>query len=211
MPAPPSTTFVFGLLGGIASGKSLAARLLVGEDGLVLSADEIAHEVLASDEVTALVRERFGEAALGEDGRPDRARLGALAFAPDTGPAVRRTLEDWTHPRVRARISARLREARAQGVPRIALDVPLLLENDAQHGFTRDCDALVFVDTALEVRDERARSTRGWSPGEVARREAAQLSLNEKRERADHVLPNFGNRSELEVAVRELLERLGLS
>ncbi|MCH2106935.1 MAG: dephospho-CoA kinase, partial [Planctomycetes bacterium] len=43
---------VFGVLGGIASGKSRVASILAGADGVVINADELAHEVLASDEVT---------------------------------------------------------------------------------------------------------------------------------------------------------------
>lgn len=202
-------TLVLGLLGGIASGKSLAARLLAGPEGLVLSADALAHEVLASDEVARLVRERFGAAVLDPAGRPDRAALARLAFDPERGEAVRRALEGWTHPRVRARILADLREARARGIPRVVLDVPLLLENEARHGLTGLCDALIFVDAPLEIREARARSSRGWPAGEVARREGAQLPLGKKRDRADFVLSNHGTEEDLERAVADVLRRLG--
>jgi dephospho-CoA kinase len=188
------------VLGGIASGKSAAAPALAGPDGLVLSADALAHEVLDSPEVAALVRARFGPSALGADGRVDRAALARLAFDPGEGPAARRALEGWTHPRVRARILEQLSAAGAAGVPRVVLDVPLLLENDAEHGLARLCHALVFVDSDLEERDRRARHTRGWAAGEVARREAVQLSLEHKRARADFVLVNDGSLADLERA-----------
>ncbi|MEM7310374.1 MAG: dephospho-CoA kinase [Planctomycetota bacterium] len=196
---------VLGILGGIASGKSFAARLLAGSDGLVLDADALAHEVLASDEVTALVAERFGPGALGADGRPDRAALARIVFA---DPEARRALEGWTHPRVRAMILARLEAARAADLPRVVLDVPLLLENDEQHGFVGLCDALIFVDADEEERERRAAQKRGWPPGELARRQAAQLPLPMKKQRADHVLANEGTAQELEDAVRGLLARL---
>jgi dephospho-CoA kinase len=202
---------VLGVLGGIAAGKSEVARRLAGEDGIVLSADRIAHEVLASPEVTALVEERFGRAVLGPDGRPDRTALAALAFAPgdpERAAEVRKALEGWTHPRVRDRILVRLRDARSDGVPRIVLDVPLLLENDAQHGLARACDTLVFVDAPDDERDRRARATRGWAPGEVARREGAQWPLADKRRRAQHVIPNTQSLVELETRVARLLEHL---
>lgn len=208
--AAPARPFVFGLLGGIASGKSTAGRLLAGPDGLVLSADEIAHEVLASDELAELVRSEWGPAYLGPEGRPDRRALAALVFDPERGAEARRKLEGWTHPRVRARILGRLEEARRAGVPRVALDVPLLLENDAQHGLVARCDALVFVDAPDDARERRARRKRGWEPGEVARREAAQLPLAEKRARADLILPNDARPQDLERAVARALERLGL-
>ena len=208
--ADRARTLVLGVLGGIASGKSTAAELLAGPDGLVLAADRIAHEVLASDEVTALVREHFGEAVLGPDGRPDRAALAARVFDPAHGEADRRRLEGWTHPRVRATISTRLREARAAGIPRVVLDVPLLLENDPEHGLVEACDVLVFVDVPLEERRRRA-ATRGWDVDELARREALQLPLAEKRARADHVLQNDGDLAALAARVDALVATLAPS
>ena len=200
----PPVPMVIGILGGIASGKSLAAKLLVGPSGRVIDADSLAHEVLASDEVTSLVRDHFGSEALGPDGRPDRPALARIVF---DDPGARKLLESWTHPRVRAMILARLEEARAEGIAKVALDVPLLLENDEAHHFVGHCDALVFVDCDDAERARRA-AQRGWSPDELARREAAQLPLSEKKRRADHVLPNSGSTAELEGAVRDALRRL---
>ena len=212
-PASPSPTLVIGVLGGIASGKSRVARGLAGPDperGLVLEADAIAHELLGSEDGAAFVRETFGEEFLGPDGRPDRAALGRLVFDAERGPEARATLEDWIHPRVRARIFALLDGARASGTRVCVLDVPLLLENDTTHGFARACDTLVFVDVPHDVRDRRAVETRGWPPGEVARRERAQLPLAEKRSRANHVLTNHGSPEELDRAVALLRTELGL-
>jgi dephospho-CoA kinase len=201
-------TRVIGVLGGIASGKSAVARLLAGPEGIVLSADELAREALESPAVLERVRQRFGPAAIGPDGRPDRAYLARAVFAPGTGAALRAELESWTHPLVRDRIRARSSQARAAGVPRIVLDVPLLLENDAQHGLARLCDVLVFVDASDDERDRRAQLERGWQSGEVARREAAQFPLHAKKQRAHHVIRNDRSLAELEQAVARLRARL---
>jgi len=205
-PAPAPRTLVLGILGGIASGKSLAARLLAGPEGVVIDADALAHAVLASDEVAAQVRARFGPGALGADGRPDRERLGRLVFS---DPEARKFLEGCTHPPVRAMIRARLEQARAPGVPRGVLDVPLLLENDEQSRLAALCDVLVFVDCDDGDRERRAAASRGWAPGELARREAAQLPLSTKKARADLVLSNRGTPADLEREVRAALRRLG--
>lgn len=207
-PAPTARPRILGVLGGIASGKSAVARLLAGQEGLVLSADALAHAALDSAEVRARVRARFGAEVLGPDGRVDRAALARLVFAPGAGAAARAELESWIHPLVRDRIHARLEEARVAGVPRVVLDVPLLLENDAQHGLARLCDVLVFVDVPDDERDRRAQRERGWAPGEVFRREATQLPLADKARRAHHVLKNHRGLPELEHAVQELLARL---
>ena len=98
--------------------------------------------------------------------------------------------------------------ARRSRVPRIVIDVPLLLEHDAEHGLAGLCDALIFVDTPDELREARAIATRGWKPGEVARREALQLPLAEKRARARRVIPNDGDPARLEAAVRTALREI---
>lgn len=207
-PTPPSPTLILGVLGGIAAGKSAVARLLAGPDGLVLSADELAREVLDSPAVLERVRSRFGAAAIGPDGRADREVLARAIFDPAHGRELRAELESWTHPLVRDRITERLGRARAAGVPRVVLDVPLLLENDAQHGLARLCDVLVFVRVRDDERERRAMRERGWKSGEVARREAAQLPLAEKEKRAHHVIENNQGLVELQQAVERLLDEL---
>lgn len=206
-PRPRAPSLVFGVLGGIASGKSAVARLLAGPRGVIIDADALVREVLASDEVRREIEGAFGREVFGPDGAVDRARLAARVFA---NAADRERLESFTHPRVRARIRARLEEARARHVPRIVLDVPLLLENDAQHHLVAECDRLVFVDADEAERDARAVLSRGWSKGEVSRRERAQLSLEHKRARADHVIVNRGTPADLEREVAGVLRAAGV-
>ncbi|HED65654.1 MAG TPA: dephospho-CoA kinase [Planctomycetes bacterium] len=209
----PSPTLVLGVVGGIASGKSYVARALAGTDGMLIDADRIAHEVLASPEGAAFCRERFGERrpdVLGPDSLPSRQVLAELCFDPRDGEANRRALEGWIHPRVRERIRASSSAARRAGLRVLVLDVPLLLENNSQHGLADACDRIVFVDADEQVRDARARATRGWTAGELARREAAQLPLAEKRRRADHVLSNHGTLEDLDRKIAALRAELGL-
>ena len=84
-------------------------------------------------------------------------------------------------------------DAAARGVPTVVLDVPLLLEHAEEHGLLELCDHLVFVDAPADARDQRAVRDRGWEPGEVVRREAAQMPLSTKRDRADVVISNDGD------------------
>jgi dephospho-CoA kinase len=200
-------TIVFGVLGGISAGKSLVASLLAGPDGLVLDADRMARDELESPGGRERLVERYGASALTAPGEVDREALARRAFS---DAAERRWLEGWIHPAVRVRIGAQLRAARDRGVACVVLDVPLLLENDAQHHLVAACDALVFVDASAEVRERRSRQSRGWPPGELARREAAQLSLDEKRARADHVITNEGPREALDEVVRRIRAEHGL-
>jgi dephospho-CoA kinase len=194
-----------GVLGGIASGKSAVARRLAGPQGVVIDADAIAREVLASRAVTEEIAAAFGPEVLKDDGAVDRVRLGQRVFA---SPSDRERLEGFTHPRIRARIRAELEAARAARVPRIVLDVPLLLENDDRHHLAQECDALVFVDADDAVRDARAVSDRGWPSGEVSRRERTQMPLLAKRARAGYVVQNQGSMADLMRQVDVVLQRL---
>ncbi len=196
------------VLGGIASGKSAVAARLAGPRGRVLDADVLAHEALDDPLVIERLVETFGPQILDQGGHPDRERLARRVF---DSPEDRRRLEGWIHPVVRARILAALGEAEASGVERVVLDVPLLLENDAQHGLLARCDHLVFVDAPLAERDRRAVAHRGWEPGEVARREAAQMPLEEKRRRANHLVSNDGTPEALNTQVDRVLAAIGLS
>jgi len=203
-PRPRPT--VFGVLGGIASGKSTVARLLAGENGTVLDADVLAREALESEPLRDLLVEHYGSDVLGADGRPDRSYLAEKVFE---RAEERRRLEGWIHPLVRERILAGLAEARALGRERIVLDVPLLLENDGQQRLADLCDFLIFVEVDEEERERRAVTHRQWTPGEVVRREAAQMPLDRKRARAQYVIKNQGTPEELEEAVRETLAAVG--
>jgi dephospho-CoA kinase len=205
-PAPIPATTVLGVLGGIASGKSLVARLLAGPEGVVIDADELVDAAYADAAFRERVLEHFGPRVRHKDGGIDRAALGRLVF---DDPLERRRLEGWIHPLVRERIEQRMTEARAARVPRVVLDVPLLLENDAQHHLASSCSALVFVDASRAQREARARG-RGWATDELARREATQLPLEEKRRRAQHVVENHGTKEQLAAAVKELRSALTL-
>jgi len=198
---------VIGLFGGIASGKSEVARRLAGADGVVIEADRIARDVLQSPGVRFDLLTTFGGRVFDLDGTPDREVIARTVFQ---NPAARAKLESFTHPAIRAKIRAELQAARKAGTPVVVLDVPLLLENESKHGLLAECDETVFVDAKDELREARASASRGWRPGEVARREAAQMPLAAKRARAGRVVENSGSLPELESSVEKLARDLGL-
>ncbi|MFT7485152.1 MAG: dephospho-CoA kinase [Candidatus Paceibacteria bacterium] len=200
---PPVHPRVIGILGGIASGKSSVASLMAGEGGIVIDADAIARAVLEESATLLWLKENFDPGVLDQDGKPDREALGQQVFS---NSAAREKLEGWILPKVRERIRAGLDGARAQGRNPIVLDVPLLLEHDADHRLTGECDFLVFIKTEAEDRDRRAQQRRGWPAGEVARRERVQFPLEEKRTRARHVIDNSSGLEALQKQVNELLE-----
>lgn len=199
-PQRPARPLVIGLLGGVAAGKSTVARILAEHGFEVLDADEVAREATEREDVARRIRDRFGATVVDATGRIDRARLADIVFA---DPEARTDLEAIIHPVVRAALEERLAAALAAGRP-VVLDVPLLLES----GLAERCDALLFVEADAETRRRRARA-RGWSEGELERREAHQTELSVKRARADATILNDRSIQDTRRQVAEVLARLG--
>lgn len=195
-----------GLVGGIGSGKSEVARLIVACGGVLVDADRIGHELLREPGVKEEVRARWGDAVFGSDGEVDRARLAEEVFSEpaESGRGIE-ALNRMVHPeltrRVRRAVAEVCREGRA---PWVVVDAALLLE----WGLEGLCSVVVFVEAPAQERRRRLKDGRGWSPGELARRERRQLPLKEKRARAGYVLPNRGSREALGSEVEELLAAL---
>ena len=194
----PRKPVVIGILGGIAAGKSAVARMFASHGLVLLDADEEAKLVAADPDVQRAVATAFGPHVLTAGGL-DRAALAALVFA---DPRARKQLEAIMHPRIRARLLARLDRAKANG-DSVLLDAPLLLEG----GLIELCDEVVFVDTTAAVRAARAKE-RGWQQGELEQRQAAQAPLHEKHARANHCIQNDGDFDETRRQVAALLREL---
>jgi len=178
-----------GLVGGVASGKSLVARQLCELGAGLLDADKAGHDVLRMPEVIQAVRQRFGAGVLTEDGQLNRTAVGRIVFAAgDRGLQDRKYLEQLTHPRIGRLLKVQEEEFAADGAPAVVLDVPLLLESS----WGDSCDRIVYVEAPYGVRLGRAKE-RGWSEADFAAREAAQESLDAKRRRADVVIDNSGS------------------
>lgn len=176
------------LTGGIASGKSLVARM-IRECGIpVIDTDEIARQVVAPGQPAwRRLREAFGPEYFGPDGALDRAALAAHVFA---DPKARRTLEAITHPAVFDAVDQQV--AALRGLPHppriIVVAVPLLYEVAAQDRF----DGVVVVHATRAQQIARLMGTRRYTREEAEARIAAQLPAAHKRARADWVIENTG-------------------
>jgi dephospho-CoA kinase len=196
-PFRPRPPVVIGIIGGIAAGKSAVAAAFAERGLHRIDADAEARAITAEPSVLAELAREFGP-ELVVAGHLDRAALARVVFA---DPSARGRLEAVLHPRIRARILAELAAARQRGQSAL-LDAPLLLEG----GLVQWCDQVVFVDAPLAVRQARAAG-RGWPPDELARREAAQLSLADKQARATATLDNSRDLAHVAAQVDKLLQR----
>jgi dephospho-CoA kinase len=192
---------VIGLLGGVASGKSLVAAQFAQLGCAVVDADRIVHELLREPAIRQAIRERFGDAVLDASGEVDRPALAARAFASREDLEA---LESIVHPETCRRIKAAVAKARRGGAAAVVLDAPLILEK----GLDRLCDYMVYVSAPEEVRHHRAGQTRGWNPAEVTRREATQVSLKTKQDRADYIVDNRTSPEHTFEQVRTILSHM---
>ena len=177
---------VIGIAGGVASGKSLVTQCFQHFGATVLDGDQIGHEVLQQNELIQQIVDHWGNGIL-SDGQIDRSRLSRIVFAkaPD-GPSALKKLEAITHPKIGEKILHKLELARQDpNCQACVLDAPVMFKV----GWDKLCDKIVFVDVPKQVRLDRAR-TRGWDDNELDKREANQISVDDKRKRATDIIDN---------------------
>ncbi|MDC1143145.1 dephospho-CoA kinase [Planctomycetota bacterium] len=192
---------IIALTGGVASGKSAVAAAFARRRAEIVDADFEGHEVLRDPETRAELVKTFGAEILTPEGEIDRAALGAAVFGKKH---LLMKLNAITHPRIHERTTSKIERALADdAIPAIILDVSLLLESGAYNG---TFSLLLFVDSSELSRENRAQGTRGWPKGELARRQAHQMSLETKRAKADIVIDNSGTLEELDRQVAAIWE-----
>jgi len=201
------TVHVIGLTGGIASGKSTVARMLVERGAAVVDADQLARRIVEPGQpALAELVARFGPSIITPDGQLDRKRLGAIAF---TDPAARADLNRITHPRIAAASAAAIATWADAGAGIVFYEAALLVENRAHLGLA----ALVVVASSPEVQRARLVAREGISEEEARTRIAAQAPLAEKRAAATWVIENDGDAAalarEVDRTVAELEARFG--
>lgn len=192
-----------GLTGGIASGKSTVARMLVEKGAILIDFDELAHALeMPGGRVWQEIVEHFGEGILLPDRRIDRIKLGTIVFS---DPQKREVLNRIVHPAVFAEWQKRLREIEKAGKDAIVLsDIPLLIEA----GLKPMVDLVLLVHIPPEEQIQRLMERNGFTRGEAERRVAAQMSIDEKVRYADILISNEGTRENMGMVVDEVWEKL---
>lgn len=189
-----------GLTGGIACGKSEVGRIFEREGAQVRDADELAHELIRSGGLLYdNVVERFGAGIVGRDGEIDRQILGRRIFA---DAADRKALEALIHPEIIRMLGEWISGETGQGKNAVAI-VPLLFEV----GWTDLWNSVVCVVSSEGIVIERLKQ-RGLSERESRARIAAQMPLEIKVRKANHVIQNNGTLDSLEKRTREVWQNI---
>ncbi len=191
---------IIGLAGQIGSGKSSVAKILARFGAIVISADQIGHEVVDRSQALRLKLVRaFGPTIIDSRGIIRRKKLAELAFA---GEDSRIKLNSLVHPYLLAELRKQLRQAK-RGGKIVVIDAALLL----YWKMDREVDCVIVVHASRQLRLNRLQA-RGVDRKDALARERAQLPYSEYLGRADHVILNNGTKADLSRKVRTLLSRL---
>jgi dephospho-CoA kinase len=193
---------VIGLTGGIASGKSTVAGMFADLGAVVIDADKIARDVVApGQEGLHSIVLHFGEEILDQEGRLDRKKMGEIVFSDEE---ARKHMNSLLHPLIRKRMEQEKQKALLLHPPLIILDIPLLYESNWQAKLEKV--VVVYVPEQLQL--QRLMNRNHLTQEEAEQRISAQMSIEEKKKRADFLIDNSGTMEETKEQVDLLFGQL---
>lgn len=200
-------TFKLGLTGGIGSGKSTVAQVLVKLGAALVDADAVAHSITAPLGVAIPgILNTFGPEFLSATGALDRTKMRALAYA---DPTARRRLEALLHPLIAQEIQNAIALAAQAGAACVAVDIPLLVESAT---WQARLDHVLVVDCTPEVQLNRVIARSLLSASQVEAIMASQTTRSRRLAAADSVVFNVGlTLEQLASEVGQIAPRFGLS
>lgn len=193
---------IVGLTGGLATGKSTAAKMFRDLGARVIDADKEVHRLLSPKGACfKRVVRTFGTAVV-ERGRINRKKLGQLIFAK---PALRKDLEEIIHPQVRLVIKEKIQKyRRGKRTKVLILEIPLLFESH----WHRQVDTTIVVSAPQKQQMERATDHLKISQEEARQRIRAQMPLQQKIDLADYVLRNNSTKGNLRKQVQKTYQHI---
>ncbi|WP_336787990.1 dephospho-CoA kinase [Paenibacillus sp. MMO-177] len=194
-----------GLTGGIATGKTTVAAMLVERGAMLVDADQVAREVVMPGEpALEAVASAFGQAVIHTDGTLDRKALGGIVF---NNRDLLAKLENILHPAIRNRMQHRIRQYEEQN-PRqlVVADIPLLFETGQEMLY----DGIMVAYVPRELQLKRLMERNGLAEEEAERRIGLQMDIEQKRSRADWIIDNSGSLDETRRQVDDFWNIKGL-
>ena len=195
-----------GLTGGIGSGKSTIAKMLVEHGATLIDADGISRATTASGgaAITSIVAQ-FGLGVINADGSMNREAMRQRVFA---DPSARQQLEAIIHPLVGSESARQAQAAREAGCALLVFDIPLLVESGR---WRNQLDRVLVVDCEVATQISRVMQRSGWTQAMVENVIASQATRTQRLAAADLVIYNNElTLDDLAAQVREILLRITL-
>lgn len=193
---------IIGLTGSIGSGKSTVSKIIREEGIPVICADEIAHQVVeVGTPAYQQITQFFGKEILSPDQSINREKLGALVFQ---NKEKRKLLNSIVHPEVIKKMEQEIKNHQKNRKLLIFLDIPLLYES----GLENMCNQVAVVYAPETIMIERIKKRDGLSDQEIKNRIASQMSIEEKKEKADYVIDNSKSIAQTKKQVQDLMNKI---
>ncbi len=176
--------YVIGLIGNIATGKSVVRKMLEHMGAYGIDADALSHRAMALGAPGYQpILDTFGRWILAPDGQIDRSRLGRVVFS---DPQALQRLESIVHPLVRQAVDILIRRSKQ---PVIVLEAIKLLESPLRQG----CDVIIVTYAPQAAQIARLMQKRGLSEESARQRITAQPPQEEKMAAASYIIRNEGS------------------
>ena len=187
--------WVFGLTGGIGSGKSAVSAIFEELGIQVVDADIVAREVVEPGSVgLTKITAHFGDEILTNNGTLDRAKLRAIIFANES---QKQWLNNLLHPLIRETMLSQLKQATSHYVILVA---PLLFENSLE----KYCNHTLLIDVPVDVQITRTTARDNVSVELAEQIIASQMSRADKQQKAGDILDNNRPLEEVKADVQKL-------
>lgn len=194
-----------GVTGGVGAGKSLVLSYLKEHHGArIIMLDEVGRELMQPDGACFKpVVNLFGTDVVKPDGTLDRPLIAKRMLADDD---LRIKLNGIIHPAVLHETMNRIYRAEDEGVRLLVVESAILLETN----YGAICDEVWYIYADVKVRAARLRASRGYDDARIRKTMEAQLSDEEFRKRADHVIDNSGDFERTKAQIDGILAQDGV-
>lgn len=193
---------VIGITGGIGSGKSLVADIMIKKyNAYFINTDRISYEQMLPGGISYKgVVDYFGKEILKEDGTIDRSKLSKIVFSDKE---KLRKLNSLTHPNVLTEVKKEIEQKRAEkNVPYCLIETALMIES----GYDFVCDEVWYVHCPADIRRQRLKLSRGYSDEKIDAVFANQSKEEDFFKKYKKVIYNDGNMESLYRQIDELVK-----
>ena len=194
---------IYGLTGGIAAGKSTVLELFREHDFQVFDADSVAREVVVPGSIgLQQIVHQFGKAILQADGSLNRKKLGSIVFS---DPQQLQILNGITRPLIKTKILKTVTAIKKSSSPTISIfEIQLLFEGNYQEYF----DGVISLYVNPQIQLQRLMKRNDLTKKVALERIRSQMSMDEKKTRADFVIDNSEDLTHLANEFDKLISQL---
>jgi dephospho-CoA kinase len=187
---------IFGLTGGMGSGKSTIAKLFAEQGAPCIDADQVARKLREPGQPgNQAIQKRFGTT--------DAPSLRQII---SQNPTARKDLEAILHPLIKAASDLALKEA-AQSHPQapfLLYEATLLIEAERKSDF----DGLIIVTASVTERVKRVVARDQITEEQALRLIQTQMKDEERLLHATYTIKNEGSLEDLRLQVRKVLDQI---